>query len=223
MAQKESILSSVQISFLSWIGKQPTVASNYYLTGGTPLAEFYLHHRYSEDLDFFIEAQEVNLMAVQKVIKAAKEQFNLKNVSYENFQGFHTFFLEFPNEEKLKVDFNYYPFPRIESGRKEFGIAIDSLLDIAVNKIQSIGTRTKARDFIDLYFIVKEKGLVVSDLIADARNKFDFFINPIQYGKQFLKVKEVKDFPRMIKPFDQRDLEHFFISEAEKLRGEILE
>ncbi len=223
MAKKEAILSEKQVAFLSWVAKQPTVASRYYLTGGTPLAAFYLHHRYSEDLDFFIEAQEVNLLSVQRVIKAAKQTFAIRNVSYENFQGLHTFFLDFPDGETLKVDFNYYPFPRIEKGRKEFGMAVDSLLDIAVNKIQSIGTRTKARDFIDVYFIVKEAGLLVSDLILTARNKFDFFINPIQYGKQFLKVSQVKDFPRMIKTFHQQDFERFFITEAEKLKSEILE
>ncbi|MFH1233514.1 MAG: nucleotidyl transferase AbiEii/AbiGii toxin family protein [Patescibacteria group bacterium] len=29
------------------------MCSNFYLTGGTALAEFYLHHRLSEDLIFF--------------------------------------------------------------------------------------------------------------------------------------------------------------------------
>ena len=201
MARTDTILSDKQVSFLEWIGGQPTIASHYYLTGGTPLAAFYLQHRYSEDLDFFIETEEVNFLTIQKIIKESKKVFGLRNVSYENFQGLHNFFLEFPDREVLKIDFNYYPFTRIEIGKKEFGLDVDSLLDIAVNKIQSIGTRTKARDFVDMYFLAKENGFVIPELIATARNKFDFFIDPIQYGKQFLKVKETKKILRVIKKF----------------------
>jgi hypothetical protein len=36
---------------------------DFYLTGGTALAEFYLQHRLSEDLDFFSE-QEVESQAI---------------------------------------------------------------------------------------------------------------------------------------------------------------
>lgn len=223
MAKAENILTSKQIDFLDFVARQKIITQRYYLTGGTPLAAFYLYHRYSEDLDFFIEEEEVNVVAVQKVIKAAHLQFKLQQVSYENFQGLHNFFLKYPNGESLKVDFNYYPFQRLEQGELQHNIQIDSLLDIAVNKIQSIGTRTKARDFIDLYFIVKERGMLIKDLMAAARNKFDFYIDPVQYGKQFFKVTGIKDYPRMVKPLSEHDLQKFFLNEAEKLRSEILE
>ena len=223
MARTPNILTDKQIAFLDFAAQQKIITQHYYLTGGTPLAAFYLHHRYSEDLDFFIEKQEVNIQAVQKVIKEAHQLFKLQQVSYENFQGLHNFFLKYPDGEVLKIDFNYYPFPRLETGQPQYGIQTDSLLDIAVNKIQSIGTRTKARDFIDLYFIVKETGMVIKDLMLAARNKFDFYIDPIQYGKQFYKVTNVKDYPRMVKPLSEDDLKKFFLSEAKKLGSDILE
>lgn len=223
MAGTVNILSDKQVAFLNFSAQQKVVTGNYYFTGGTPLAAFYLHHRYSEDLDFFIEEQEVNIQAVQTVIKKAQQQFKLQQVSYENFQGLHNFFLKYPDGELLKIDFSYYPFPRLERGKPQYGIETDSLLDIAVNKIQSIGTRTKARDFIDLYFIVKETGMLVKDLMMAARNKFDFYIDPVQYGKQFFKVTEVMDYPRMIKPLSEQDLQKFFLGEAKKLGSDILE
>lgn len=49
------ILSDKQESFLREVAKNPSLSRNFYLTGGTALAGFYLHHRYSEDLDFFSE------------------------------------------------------------------------------------------------------------------------------------------------------------------------
>ncbi|MDD4310358.1 MAG: nucleotidyl transferase AbiEii/AbiGii toxin family protein, partial [Candidatus Cloacimonetes bacterium] len=38
------------------IAELKEVLDGFYLTGGTALDRFYLHHRYSEDLDFFINA-----------------------------------------------------------------------------------------------------------------------------------------------------------------------
>lgn len=93
MAGTTNILTDKQIAFLHFAAQQKIITQHYYFTGGTPLAAFYLHHRYSEDLDFFVEEQEVNIQAVQKVIKAAHQQFKLQQVSYENFQGLHNFFL----------------------------------------------------------------------------------------------------------------------------------
>ena len=46
------ILTPFQKELLRVIGNS-NLADNFYLTGGTALAAFYLQHRYSEDLDFF--------------------------------------------------------------------------------------------------------------------------------------------------------------------------
>ena len=70
MAQKEkSILSSHQRKFLELVSKEKYFIQKFYLTGGTALAEFYLRHRISEDLDFFSENQEVNPIPVVKFLK----------------------------------------------------------------------------------------------------------------------------------------------------------
>ncbi|MBI5729257.1 MAG: nucleotidyl transferase AbiEii/AbiGii toxin family protein [Candidatus Magasanikbacteria bacterium] len=50
------MLSKNQRRLLKVIGDSRTICQYFYLTGGTALAEYYLHHRYSEDLDFFSEA-----------------------------------------------------------------------------------------------------------------------------------------------------------------------
>lgn len=222
MAQKTHILTEEQIAFLNFASTYSSFSKVYYLTGGTALSEFYLQHRHSEDLDFFVEKSEVNLLPIQKLIKQAQKKFKLKKVTYQNYLGLHNFFLMFPNEKELKVDFNYYPFPRIQKGLKYNSLEIDSLLDIAVNKVHTIATRTSARDFIDIYFISRESAQTISDLIKKARAKFDFYIDPIQYGKQFSKVTQLKDYPRMLKPLDKHQLIDFFLTEARKLGKKIL-
>ncbi len=39
--------------------KHETIAGNFFLTGGTALSVFYLHHRYSKDIDLFSIIQPV--------------------------------------------------------------------------------------------------------------------------------------------------------------------
>ena len=49
----KTILTSEQHLVLDMAAKDELINSWFYLTGGTALAEFYLRHRLSEDLDFF--------------------------------------------------------------------------------------------------------------------------------------------------------------------------
>lgn len=44
---------TAQRDVLARMALDPTVADHFFLTGGTALSVFYLHHRSSEDLDFF--------------------------------------------------------------------------------------------------------------------------------------------------------------------------
>jgi len=53
----KSQLSANQKIFLSFIDGEKLIYDLFYLTGGIALSEFYLQHRYSEDLDFFSEKE----------------------------------------------------------------------------------------------------------------------------------------------------------------------
>jgi hypothetical protein len=52
MLKGKGLLSTGQRRFLRLFSKMPD-STHFYLTGGTALAEFYLGHRYSFDLDLF--------------------------------------------------------------------------------------------------------------------------------------------------------------------------
>jgi len=217
---KKEILTPEQKKFLELFSQESYLTKRFYLTGGTPLAAFYLFHRISEDLDFFSE-EEVHLPSIERFIGKIKQKLKLVKIGYRKFLGLHSFYLFFSKDNFLKVDFNYYPFPRIEPGIKYKNITVDSLYDIAVNKVHTISMRPRARDFIDIYFIIKEKNYSFQKLIMDAKAKFDWDIDPIQLGIQLIKAKEVKDFPRMIKKIDHQEWQNFFIEQAKKLKKEI--
>lgn len=216
-----NILSKNQIHFLEKFGEEKTLSQNFYLTGGTPLAAFYLNHRYSEDLDFFSE-REIDALTINVFLKKYKEELSINKIDYEQSFNRNLFFLHFQGEI-LKTEFTFFPFPRIEQGVKNYGVDTDGLLDIAVNKLFTIYQRTKARDFIDLFFICQEKKYFIADLIQKAKVKFDWHIDPLQLGTQFIKAEEAEDWPNMIKPLDKKDLIAFFNNEAKKLKNQILE
>ena len=132
------------------------------------------------------------------------------------------FFLHLPSGV-LKTEFTYFPFLRIEKGRPQYGVEVDSPLDIAVNKLFTIYQRTKARDYIDLYYLCQKQGFSVADLVGKARIKFDTTIDPLQLGTQFVKVGEALDLPRMLIDLAPDLWQKFFIEEAKKLKPIIID
>lgn len=222
---KKAILSNVQRRFLELVLKESYILKRYYWTGGTVLAEFYLHHRESYDIDLFTE-KEVHLPSISKFVGIAGTLLGAQKISHTRFLGLHSFVFSLKNKKTLKVDFNYYPFPRINRGKKWKGLAIDSLLDIAVNKLHTIAMKPRVRDFVDLYFLLnKEKqldeDLSIKSLHSLAKAKFDWHIEPIQLGENFAKVVTFKDFPKMLVPFDKKKMEDFFLTLARSLKKEI--
>ncbi len=216
----QEILTKNQTALLDKIKSNKFIIDNFYLTGGTALAAFYLKHRYSEDLDFFSE-EEFDTINLDIFFSQIKKDLNIAKIDFQQSYNRNLFFLHF-SDEILKTEFTFFPFPRIETGENKGGIVLDSLLDIAVNKLFTIYQRTKARDYVDLYFICREEGFLIDDLIAKARVKFDFHIDPIQLGTQFMKAVETEDMPRMIEGITHQIWQEFFKQEAGKLRKDIL-
>lgn len=216
------ILTSDQIAFLKALGSTHRLTSKFYLTAGTPLAAFYLKHRYSEDLDFFSE-EEVDATEIQTFFKQQKKELGIKGITAKQTFNRNIFFLELPGGI-VKTEFTYFPFTRLEKASKlEYGIEIDSPLDIAVNKLFAIYERTKARDYIDLYLLCQKFGFVVEQLTKLVREKFDTHMEPVQLGAQFLKATEAEDMPRMLIDLPDEAWQNFFRTEAERLKDQVLD
>lgn len=128
----------------------------------------------------------------------------------------------YKDSEELKVDFNYYPFPRIDKGTKFRSLEIDSIYDIAANKVHTLFMKARPRDYVDLYFIMTKENYPLEKLIIDAKAKFDWDLDRITLASQFSKVKDfAKDFPKMLVPFDEKKMIKFFLNEAKSLESEI--
>lgn len=214
------ILTENQTIFLEKFKDSPFLRENFYLTGGTALAAFYLKHRYSEDLDFFSE-KEFDILSIDVFLNKLKEDLPVSKIDFQQSYNRNIFFIQL-DSQVLKVEFTLFPFPRLEKAEEKNGILVDSFLDIAVNKLFTIYQRSNARDYIDLYFICEEGKFSVDDLIKKAKVKFDWHIDPLQLGTQFIKAHEVKDYPKMIKEIPDKEWQEFFVKEAQKLKGDIV-
>ena len=211
-----AILTPEQEKLLSLLSQEERITSSFYLSGGTALAEFYLHHRLSEDLDFFSE-EEVDAAGLSALIKKISKRGGITGVTYESSFNRNLFFVRMAGGT-VKIEFTYYPFQRIEPGRTYGALAVDSLLDIAVNKVFTISQKPRSRDFIDLFCILKEKsGWAFDDLVLQAQVKFDHHIDPLQLGAQCLKATELRDFPTMKIPLEEKTWQDFFVEISKRL------
>lgn len=136
--------------------------------------------------------------------------------------GLFSYILQYEDEDKLKVDFNYYPFPRIEKGKSINSLSIDSIHDIAANKVHTLFMNPRSRDYIDLFCILNQKGFTLNQLIMDAKAKFDWHIDKINLASQFLGASDIEDFPKMLIPFDKSEMISFFDDLANQLKHEVL-
>lgn len=214
------ILTETQKLFLKLFGKE-SLSKKFYLSGGTALVGFYIPYRYSEDLDFF-SVEEIQVDEVIAFIGFIKEKLGFKSFDFNTSFNRNLFFLHFPNDT-LKLEFTYYPFQPLDTSKDEWNVKIDSIEDIAVNKLFTIYQSPRSRDFMDLYVIVKKYKFSIVSLLKKAKVKFDWHVDPIKLGAQFLFAIEVKDYPRLISPLDEKEWQNFFREEAKKLGKDILQ
>jgi len=221
MGRKKPVLSKKQKRFLSLFSENTPFSGAFYLTGGTALAVFYVPYRYSEDLDFFSE-DEVDPASLAVFLKSIKEKLGYEEFNLNTSFNRNILQLKF-KDEVLKLEFTYFPFPQVETPQIKDGVKIDSVLDIATNKLFTIYQNPRSRDFMDLYMICRKYKYTIGGLRGKAKIKFDWHVDPIKLGSQFLLAKELKDYPRLMVPLDHREWQDFFIAEAKKLSRRIFE
>ena len=208
----------LDILFDSGLGER-----NYYFTGGTALAEFYLQHRYSDDLDVFTRVSRI-IKGDYLEIKRLLEQAGLEVFSEIEDDEFVRFYVRAPNQvnERLKVEFGRYAGAQMSPPRHFGTVVVDSFEDIAVNKVCAIYGRSpsESKDFVDLFFILRESKFTLDYLVGRAREKeapFDHEEAILEFATNLRGVKELHRLPRMIKPLTLEELQADLIPKAEAI------
>lgn len=209
------IINKVQKEILSQFGDIPD-SNEFYLTGGTALSFFYLKHRRSNDLDFFTNTPDFILPFSYNL------EDNLKNKGCltQRQRGLHSFVEIMATKDRestiihLAQDAPY----RLEAVKQFIDypkLNVDSLKDIATNKLLALFGRATLRDFIDVYFLIKQKHFTAKELVLGAKHKdpgFDLYwlgvalerINTFTNDSSgMLLLLEKVDFKEMLSFFNQ--------------------
>lgn len=214
---EQTILTPAQKIVLALVAKEQRLAS-FYLTGGTALAGFYLRHRTSDDLDFFTHDVPDPLLH-HEFAERIKKELGAASMRYERLYDRNQYFFQLPNEE-LKVEFTHYPFAQLEAPTPKDGVLIDSMRDIAANKLITILDRFDPKDFVDLFFIFQTRDLAL--VRKDAETKFDMKIGDIFLGSELAKVRRIETLPKMLKSLTIVELKAFFSDKARELSSNVL-
>jgi Nucleotidyl transferase AbiEii toxin, Type IV TA system len=134
-------------------------APNLRLDGGTALAAYYLHHRESEDLDFFSDPG-LNAPAFGEVVceAAAAEGVQVEPFGGRSL-GMVTYVAHAAAEPEGGVRLQFAvqsPFRLEPLEDTAEGIRVSSFRDICAGKLHAVCDRLAHRDFYDLYVIVTE-------------------------------------------------------------------
>lgn len=157
----EAITSEMR-ELLRFIGQQ-SFARRFYLAGGTALA-LRLGHRRSVDLDFFSETDQVTRASRQEILHALGP---LAPQALEDVDG--NLLLQVSG---LHVGFFSYGYPLLDPTDSVEGIAVASLVDVGLMKLDALITRGSRKDFYDVYVIVQQ--IPLAELLALAQSKYPY-------------------------------------------------
>lgn len=149
----QEIFSKKQEDILPGLKK---FSRKYYLVGGTAIA---LHIGHRRSIDF-------NLFTKSPIIKSRLNK-QLDAIPYrrvpihEDVDQLHVMLNE------VKLTFFHYPYPIHFPLKLPNGIKFPELLTLAVMKAFALGRRAKWKDYVDMYFILKDQ-YTIEDICTHA-------------------------------------------------------
>ncbi len=164
---------------------QKNYSHNFYLTGGTALNRFYYQVRYSDDLDFFSNENQLfreDIRLVMELLEGAGFPF-LKEIESRDFVRL----ILFPEDVKLKIDFVNDRVYRYGKPCYCHGIRLDNLINILTNKICAIISRDEPKDVADLITISLNENFIWDEIVSIAQKKENF--------EKFFLIERLKNFP----------------------------
>lgn len=119
-------------------------SKDFVLVGGTSIA-LHIGHRQSIDFDLFSYGEFNNIKIKRKILRYRKI-----NKTYISEKGEYTLLVN-----NVKITFYDFPYKIKISAYLDKIIQLPSLLTLAAMKAFALGNRGKWKDYIDLYFILK--------------------------------------------------------------------
>jgi hypothetical protein len=146
--------------------------SDYYLVGGTAIA-LHLGHRKSIDFDLFTRDK-----IKPRSINAWQEKLPYSPIQTLYAAGDQIHFII----SDVKVTFMQFPYP-VRCIDHFYGLSIPSLLSLAGMKAFALNRRAKWKDYVDLYFIMKDH-YSLKQIITEADDIFGSAFNSQLFRQQ---------------------------------------
>jgi hypothetical protein len=172
---------------------------NLRLDGGTGLAAYYLHHRESEDLDFFADPG-LNPGEFGEAVRQEAARAGVEMAKYgAQSAGMATYQATDPRDPALNVKLQFAvqsPFRLAPLEAAEEGIRVGSYRDICAGKLHAACDRLAFRDFYDVHVILtRGEPDVPEDVVLDRFRPLladllesDPGLNPIVVGQGLARV-----------------------------------
>lgn len=153
------------------------------IAGGTALA-LHLGHRISRDLDVFTDV-EFKVESLISGIRKTGYPFRIISEGEEYMTA---------DVGGIKISFFKYDYPIIEKPVIYRGLHIAGVLDVAAMKIIAFSQRGTKRDFIDIYFVLKD--IPFHKLACHMVKRFGKErINPVHIGKSLVYFSDAESNP----------------------------
>lgn len=154
------------------------MSSSFGLVGGTAIA-LQLGHRRSIDFDLFTH-HPFDSLGVREIIKK-KHQINQTMIDSENELTLAV--------DGVKLTFYKYPYTLNYSENFEEIIKMPSVTTLAAMKAFAIGRRAKWKDYVDLYYVLKEHGF--ESVLETAREVFKEEFNEKTFRSQLCYFDDI--------------------------------
>jgi len=182
-------------------GENGNLLNDFYLAGGTAVA-LHIGHRLSHDLDFFSDKKFDGVFLKSKISELGNFE---DNISRDNniigiFNG-------------TKLSFIYFKPGMTQVPQQFEGVHIASIKDLMAMKISAISQRGAKRDFIDLFFIMKQYELPITEVMLQYFEIYKMFKpNPIHALKSltYFDDAEKEPMPKMRIPVQWHEVKGFF-------------
>ena len=136
------VLSAKQVELFPYL---KSFNRTFYLVGGTAIA-MHLGHRRSIDFDLFCASTLAKYRVKKKLLTIPFTQFPMA----EDVDQLHLMI------NTVKMTFFHFPYPITHPLLVDKTISIPSLLTLSAMKAFALGRRAKWKDYVDLFFILKD-------------------------------------------------------------------
>lgn len=181
---------------------------SFYLVGGTAIA-LYLGHRRSIDFDLFTKSTLVKHRLKKKLTQLPFSH----SVIFEDVDQLHLLI------NNVKTTFFQYPYPIQHSKKDSAYFSMPSLLTLAAMKAFALGRSAKWKDYVDLYFIIKDH-YRIEEISSESKKIFGDLFSEKLFRQQLAYHKDIdytEEVEYLTTPVSDKIIKDFLIEEAIKL------